>query len=349
MTAPWLPGEVEEPFQLATDRGDVPLERRPVEQVPLRRATRRVADHPRPAADESDRPPTEALEAQEPEDRHQVADVERVVRRVETDVACDRTTGRQPVSAAPASSPRGSPASAAPRAGRTGSRPPPWVVSVTGSRVESSRRGGRPASVHSRPLCYRAATDADHSRASPAPSSGAPATAARTDRIDHRSDRRRRPRPSAPHHRARRGHRRGLCRGRLQPLRRGPPRPGRSAQQHRFRAADGHLRPDRQGRARPARRPQARARHIRPAARRDRRRHDRHRGQGLLDQPGLRSRGHRVGRTRHRLGPAARRIDDHPAARPRAAPAARGVRGLHVRAQGARDHPVDPPDPGLPG
>ena len=47
-------------------------------------------------------------------------------------------------------------------------------------------------------------------------------------------------------------------------------------------------------------------------------------------------------------GPAARRLDDHPAARPRPAPAARGVRGLDLRAQGARDHPVDPADPGLP-
>ena len=52
---------------------------------------------------------------------------------------------------------------------------------------------------------------------------------------------------------------------------------------------------------------------------------------------------------RHGLRQAARRIDDHPAARPRPAPPARGVRGLHLRAQGARDHPVDPADPGLPG
>ena len=48
-------------------------------------------------------------------------------------------------------------------------------------------------------------------------------------------------------------------------------------------------------------------------------------------------------------GKPARRLDHHPAARPRPAPAAGGVRGHHLRAQGARDHPVDPPDPGLPG
>src|SRR6186997_1132729 len=101
----------------------------------------------------------------------------------------------------------------------------PSRVSVTGSRVESSRRGGRPASVQSRPLCYRAATHADHSRASPAPSSSAPATAARTGRIDLRSDRRRRPRRRPPYHRARRGHWCGLCRGRLQHYAAGLPDP----------------------------------------------------------------------------------------------------------------------------
>ena len=48
-------------------------------------------------------------------------------------------------------------------------------------------------------------------------------------------------------------------------------------------------------------------------------------------------------------GKPARRLDHHPAARPCPAPAALGVRRHHLRAQGARDHPVDPADPGVPG
>ena len=53
------------------------VERLGVEQVPLGRAARRVADHPGPAADHRDRPAAEALEAEQPEDRDEVADVER--------------------------------------------------------------------------------------------------------------------------------------------------------------------------------------------------------------------------------------------------------------------------------
>ena len=98
MTAPWLPG-VKSRNRSSWPRiaATFALERLAVEQVPLRRAARRVADHPGPAADERDRAPAEALEAQEPEDRDQVADVERVGGRVETDVAGDRATGRQAV------------------------------------------------------------------------------------------------------------------------------------------------------------------------------------------------------------------------------------------------------------
>ena len=68
-----------------------------VEQVPLRRSSGRVPDHPGPAAHDGDRAPAEALEAQEPEDGHQVADMERVGGRVEADVPGDRTAGRQSV------------------------------------------------------------------------------------------------------------------------------------------------------------------------------------------------------------------------------------------------------------
>ena len=66
-----------------------------IEQVPLGRPPGRIADHPRPAADERDRAAAEALQPEQPEDRDEVADVERVGRRVEPDVAGDRPAGRQ--------------------------------------------------------------------------------------------------------------------------------------------------------------------------------------------------------------------------------------------------------------
>ena len=189
------------------------------------------------------------------------------------------------------------------------------------------------------------------SRAAPAPSTGAPASAARTE-------------PASTFGRivvvvlvllllttgARRGHRRRRCRGRLQPLRRRPPRPGRTARRtssssSRRSSTTGPARSSSPASATSSASSSPSSRLPGEIARRD----DRHRGQGLLGEPGLRPGGHRVGRPRHGRGPAARRLDDHPAARPRATPAAGGVRGLDLRAQGARDHPVDPPDPGLPG
>ena len=112
----------------------------------------------------------------------------------------------------------------------------------------------------------------------------------------------------------------------------------RGADQHRVRAADGHLRPDRQDRARPPRRPQARGRHLRPAAGRDHRRDDRDRGQGLLEQrrASTRSASSRPASTPISR-PAARRLHDHPAARPRPAPAAGGVRGLRPTSARSRE------------
>ncbi len=219
---------------------------------------------------------------------------------------------------------------------------------VTGSRVEASRPSGRRQTVPSCPLCYRAATDADHPREAPAPSKGPPAPTARTCRNDLRADPPRRPRRVRPDLRP---DRRGGCargRQRLQQVRGRPARPRGGAREHRLRAADGHLRPDRQDRARPPRRPEARARDVRPAAGRDHRRDDRHRGQGLLVQPRLRPDRHRVGRPRHLAGQGPRGIDDHPAARPGPPAPGRGVQRLDLRAQGARDHPVDPADPGIP-
>ena len=68
---------------------------------------------------------------------------------------------------------------------------------------------------------------------------------------------------------------------------------------------------------------QARAGHVRRAPAGAPRRDDRHRGQGLLDEPRLRLRRLRLGDDRHPRGPAARRLDDHPAARPGPPPARR--------------------------
>ncbi len=222
-----------------------------------------------------------------------------------------------------------------PRHSSSASNPPrPVAVSgalVTGSRVESSRPVGRPASVRStvrsRPLCYRAATDADQSRATSAPPSGARTSTASSLRVHGRTDLRRRPGRDAPHRRPRDGQRCAARGGRVQPVLRGSPRPRRRAHEHPVRAADDHLRPDRQDRARSPRRPQARAGHLRPAAGRDHRCDDGHRGQGFLGQRRVRSGGHRVGRPRYPVGPSARRVHDHPAARPGATPPAGGVRG----------------------
>ena len=66
---------------------------------------------------------------------------------------------------------------------------------VTASDVEASRPSGRRSSVRSRPLCYRAATDADQPRAAPAPPKGAPGPPQGTWWLDHRSSR---PRPLPP-------------------------------------------------------------------------------------------------------------------------------------------------------
>ena len=191
--------EVEEPLELAADRRDVGLERLAIEQVPLGRAPRRVADHPGPAADQRDRPAPEPLQPEQPEDRDQVADVERVRGRVEADVAGDRPArrepGRQPgrrlVEDAPPLELGQQPGQA-----RGRSRGP----SSQARDVESSRPVREAAStVRSRPLCYRAATDADQPRAAPAPPTGARTPTASPIRIDHRTDRRRRPRRDAPH------------------------------------------------------------------------------------------------------------------------------------------------------
>ena len=88
--------EVEESLELAADTRDVDRQRLAVEQVPLRRPPGRVADHPGPAAHDRDGSSAEPLQAEQAEDRHEVADVERRPGRIEPDVAGDRRVAREP-------------------------------------------------------------------------------------------------------------------------------------------------------------------------------------------------------------------------------------------------------------
>ncbi len=88
--------EVEEALELGPDRGGVGDDHLAGQQVALGRGARRVADHPRAAADERHRPAAVALEMEQPEDRHEVADVERRPGRIEADVAGDRPRIAQP-------------------------------------------------------------------------------------------------------------------------------------------------------------------------------------------------------------------------------------------------------------
>ncbi len=129
----------------------------------------------------------------------------------------------------------------------------------------------------------------------------------------------------------------------------GLPDPKEKLTQHHVRAADDPLRPDRQDRAGAPRRAQARGRDVRPDPGRDARRDDVDRGQGLLAERRLRPDRVRERRHRHAVGPAARRLDHHPAARAGPAPAARGLRGDGLRAQVPRDHPVGPAHERVPG
>ena len=130
------------------DRRDVRLERLAIEQVPLRRPTRRVADHPRPAADHGDRPAAEPLQPEQPEDRDEVADVERRARRVEPDVPADRSPRRQ---ASRQARRRGVQDPPPFEFGQQSARPGLGRAPVTGASVESSRPTGRRRTVPSPP------------------------------------------------------------------------------------------------------------------------------------------------------------------------------------------------------
>ena len=116
-------------------------------------------------------------------------------------------------------------------------------------------------------------------------------------------------------------------------------------------AAVGDLRPDRQDRARPRRSDPARRRDVRRDPTDRHRRPDRRRGQDVLGQQRLRPARDRLGRDRRPPRPEPRGVDDHPAARP-PAPAQRGPcpgPQASARTQVQGDHPVDPPDAGVPG
>ena len=101
----------------------------------------------------------------------------------------------------------------------------------------------------------------------------------------------------------------------LQPAEQGPPRAPEPRDDRAARAVD-RLGPRAQGRARPVRRVQPRGRRVRGHPAGPHRRDHGDRGRELLGERGLRPDRHR--RRRHRLAPRppARRLDDHPAARP---------------------------------
>ena len=85
--------QVDEVRQLGTDRGAVPIERLSIEQVALRRATGRIADHPRPAADQRNGATAVQLQTSQRKDTHEVADMEGIGTRIEADVGTDRGSG----------------------------------------------------------------------------------------------------------------------------------------------------------------------------------------------------------------------------------------------------------------
>ena len=101
---------------------------------------------------------------------------------------------------------------------------------------------------------------------------------------------------------------------------RGLPDPADALENLTFEQQSRRLRPDRQDRARPARRAPARARHVRRHPARDDRRDDRDRGQGLLDEPGLRPR-------RRSSPPALDTLAGQPARRARRSPSSSSAPG----------------------
>ena len=344
--------EVEEPLELAADARDVRLERVAVEQVALGRTARRVADHPGPAADERDGPPAVALQPQQPEDRHQVADVERMPPTDRT--RCSRLIGR-PVARRAGSPgvvacriPRHSSSSRRPRAPRPRSAP---VTAAEPSRLDPPEG----------PLVDRSFTPPMLScghRCRPASRGGSatdarPRTAGPRGVADRSSVGSRSPSLHLPpqHHPAGRGRARRSPSARTTttppacPTRRRPSRTSSSSSRRVL------VRPDRQDRAR----------HASAQLRREVVTYDQIPGEMLdattsiedkdfwinagFDPVGIISR-----RARHvsAAGRVAPRRSPSSSSAPGCSPTA-ALRGLHLRAQDPRDHPVGPPDRGVSG
>jgi hypothetical protein len=83
--------EIEHAGELGSDRGEIAVEVGAVEQIPLLGSTTRIADHSRGPAGERNRDVAEQLEAAQQQQRHQVAHVQAVGRRVEAGVDRDRS------------------------------------------------------------------------------------------------------------------------------------------------------------------------------------------------------------------------------------------------------------------
>ena len=191
MRAPRGPGrEVQEALTAAPDRGHVAHERRGPEQRPLARPPRGIPDHARRPAHHGDRPAAVALEVEQPEHRHEVADVERVGRRVEARVAA-RSGARRPAGprspgVASWSIPRQRSSSSKPGSprvrGRAGAHRGAGQVATRRPgrrrRADLADAGPNGGSGVARALCYRAARHADQPRTAAAPSPhGRPAPA----------------------------------------------------------------------------------------------------------------------------------------------------------------------------
>ena len=214
---------------------------------------------PGSAADERDGPAAVALELEQPEDRHEVADVERRPGRIEAVVARDRATAGQPGGKARRrgwSMPRQvSSASSPTRSGAEASHGPSRAAAR--SRAVRTEEGQLTAPMLScGPTCrpasrggsaIGAASDRSRPRGSSAVRKIAVAIPLILLRVLPRRRRRAwsaRPRPTTTTARA--------CPTRV------------DARQPHLRPADRRLRPDRQGGARAARRVQARGRDLRP-------------------------------------------------------------------------------------
>ena len=195
---------------------------------------------------------------------------------------------------------------------------------------------------------YRSARNADQPLPEAAPSSAerqAPPAWQRCRQVRGT----RHPAPHVHHHRPawRRGRDHGG--GRLLVPGEGPPGPQEDPGGDRVRPADGRVGPDRRGPAGPPRLRPPGGGELRPDPARPGGRHDGDRGQDVLGELGLRSLCLRVRGRRHAAGQRPWRLHDHPAARPKPAPA-QGVRGRGRRPlpeEAPRDHPVDQADRGL--